>query len=133
MFAFPWSAKSHPHVRLWTPANCTTSLGTLKDLVRPWTCSGLSEAGTNVHLEKTSCPHHILASMQDIVEKGTDALWMHSCGSLDVSTSPTGLQKNPVPVGTWHGQCCAVWPLSALVLNVEMLTQVLCIQVLWST
>ena len=32
--------------------------------------------------------------MQDIVEKGTDALWMHSCGSLDVSTSPTGLQKN---------------------------------------
>ena len=54
-----------------------------------------SEAGTNVHLEDSaSCPHHILASMQDIVEKGTDALWMHSCGSLDVSTSPTGLQKN---------------------------------------
>ena len=54
-----------------------------------------SEAGTNVHLEDSaSCPHHILASMQDIVEKGTDALWMHSCGSLDVSTSPTGIQKN---------------------------------------
>ncbi|QDZ22813.1 polyketide synthase [Chloropicon primus] len=54
-----------------------------------------SEPATQLHVEESAiCPHHILAGMQDLVEKGTDALWMHSSGSLDTSASPAGLHKD---------------------------------------